>query len=268
MTTVVGVVPCYERDAGVSLTVASLREQMERVVVCVNGESPADSPAARELAGSGAEVVLLTPGSKPKAWARLRQVEADILVFCDADAIVEPGAVAAMVRALEDDPDLAVAAAEQHFEPPTSLPGRVAAVPFRLSFTGIAGPLYAGRRDLLPTEVPELYLEDAWLTEHLGDRVRRVPGAASRIRMPETWSDLWTQRVQTAAARRTLREMGVVLPPGPPGLTPTTVVRTYPVGEWPAVAILAVVKLAAMVRARLGPVRKRSPASTKLGSSI
>lgn len=265
MTSVVGVVPCYEMDAGVRHAVASLLTEVERVVVCVNGADPEHSPAALDLVGSGAEVVFLTPGSKAKAWACLRQVEADILVFCDADVIIEPGSVTKLVDALGADPELAVAAADERHEPATTIPGRVAAVPFRLSHTGIAGPLYAGRRSLLPAEVAEVYLEDAWLTAHLGDRARRVPGAAAWIKSPATWADLWTQRVQTAAARRQLAALGITLSPGPPGLTPSVVARTYPLREWPLVAALAAIKAAAALRAKLGPVRKRSPASTKRG---
>lgn len=277
---VVGVL-CHEAEPAVAATVGALaragRPLVEaghaaRVVVCVNGSAPERSPAARALAALGDHVdgvplaVLTLPvASKPAAWTRLRAEPADVTVFADADIDVGADALIALVDAVTgDEPTVLAAAGQTHVVPPT-LAGRVAAVPHRLRWGGLLGTLYAARTADLPAEMPAVLLDDAWLFGSIGaDRVRRVDRATASVTLAGTWRDLWRQRVRAEAGKRQLAALGVPLAAPPGDLSPTGVLRAYPVREWPLVAALFAVKVAAALRARVGRTdRWRLATSTK-----
>lgn len=273
---IVVAIPCHETEPAVAATVRSLAGSARgliaaghdvRIVVCVNGADPARSPAAAALrdldAGVALSVVELGEPSKPAAWTRLRAEPADITVFADADIEVEPGALPALVAALADPSVRAAAGGQRHVVPRTAA-GRVAAVPHRLEWGGLLGTLYAARTDALPAAMPPVLLDDAWLFGHLGgEHVARVPEAAASVVLPATWRDLWRQRVRAEGGKEELRRLGVPLAAPPPEISGWRVLTAYPVREWPYVAALAAVKVAARLWSRRAGDRWRPATSTK-----
>ena len=123
MTSVAVVIAAHQDEPALAATIDSLARDLiatggGRVVVCVNGRAPAGSVAWKQMqdAAARAEVpvagVLENRASKPAAWNVLRGVEADVLVFADADIEVRAGSITALLRAL-DDPAVVIAAAGQ-----------------------------------------------------------------------------------------------------------------------------------------------------------
>ena len=273
---VVLAVPCHEDEPSVEATVRSLAASAAgvrrggddiRLVVCVNGRDPSNSRARRALRGLDVgipmEVTELAVPSKTAAWNRLRAEDADIIVFADADISVEPVAVPALVDALRDERYDAAAGTQRHIIP-TSVAGRVAAIPHRLRWGGLLGTLYAARTRSLPERMPDVLLDDAWLFGTIGaNRIARVADATATVRLAATWRDLWRQRVRAEAGKVQLRKLGVELAAPPKELSPLGVARNYPAREWPLVAALFVVKVAARVRSRFAGDRWRPAASTK-----
>lgn len=278
-TSVVVGVPCHRDEPGVARTARQLLEQLDgmdgaRVVVCVNGADPESSPAAASLRTVAAqdrrlEVVLLDQASKPAAWNRLRAEPATVSVFCDADVELEPGSVRALVTALEQAPASTVlAAAAQRPREGGGFFAGVARVPFRLDWGGVAGTLYAARTEWLP-EMPEgVLLDDAWLWAQAADMgegaVLRVPAAEAVFTPAQRLGDLWRQRRRAEAGKRQLTAWGLDLAPEPAGGRPgLATLQAYPLRDWPAVAALAGIKLAAAVWSRLRPAEWGTAPSTK-----
>lgn len=258
---VVVAVPCHRDEPGVGVTVASLaksaalvRDATVQIVVCINGHEPGRGPAADGLTRSSARfsVHLLDIASKPAAWNVLRSEPGDIHVFADADVVVSDGAIPALVDALRVPGVVASAGIQSHRG--QGAVARVARVPHRLAWGGLLGTLYAVRSDSLPAAMPTVILDDAWLFGALGaqGRVVQVSEAVAHVQLPTRWRDLWRQRVRAERGKQQLRAMGVPLAEAPPGASIMTVWRAYPATEWPYVAALALVKLAAATRARFG----------------
>ena len=273
---VVVAVPCHRDEPGVGSTVGELLRQIEqlpqaRVVVCINGADPEHAPAALALAPLAAgttrlRTVYLERASKPAAWTRLKQEEAEVTVFCDADVSLAPGSVGALVAALAANGSAVLATARQRPAEPQGTIGRVAVVPFRLNWGGVAGTLYAARTAWLPDMPMDVLLDDAWLWsqaagEHLG-AVVAVPEAVAVFRPAESLRDLWRQRVRAEAGKRQLRSMGLPLADAAPG-SGLSALSAYPRGDWPALVALAGIKLAASLWSRARPVRWNPAASTK-----
>ncbi len=273
---VVVAIPCHRDEPAVAQTVRQVLDQLEgvpdaRVVVCVNGINPAGSPATRALQDMEADglpltTVLLDRPSKPAAWNRLRAEPADITVFCDADVSLEPGSLAALVNALATNQAAVVATARQRPADPRGVIGKVATVPFRLEWGGVAGTLYAARTAWLPEMPEDVLLDDAWLWSQAsagsGASVVDAPGAVAVFRPAESLRDLWRQRVRAEAGKRQLRERGLPLAAPAPGAG-LSALAAYPRKEWPAVLALAAIKMAASVWSRVRPVRWNPAASTK-----
>jgi hypothetical protein len=276
VTRVVLAVPCHRDEPGVSTTVRQLLDQSEgfagRVLVCVNGSDPDDSPAARSLQSlregePRLEVLVLDRASKPAAWNRLRQEPADVTVFCDADVDLEPGSVQALVSTLTDM-RVVLATARQEPSAVGGVAARVATVPFRLKWGGVAGTLYAARTAWLPEMPTEVLLDDAWLWAQASANgpgsVVRVDAALARFKPARTWGDLWRQRMRAEAGKRQLRDWGLELAPEPDGGRPgLATLKAYPATEWPAVAALATIKLAAGFWAARRPPTWGTAPSTK-----
>lgn len=269
-------VPCHRDEPGVGRTVGELLQQIEqlpqaRVVVCINGADPERAPAALALealaAGtSSLRTIYLAQASKPAAWNRLKQEEADVTVFCDADVSLAPGSVGALVAALEANHSAVLASARQRPAEPQGIIGRVAVVPFRLNWGGVAGTLYGARTSWLPDMPADVLLDDAWLWsqaagEDLG-AVVAVPDAVAVFRPAESLRDLWRQRVRAEAGKRQLRAMGLPLADPAPG-SGLSALSAYPRRDWPALVALAGIKLAASLWSRARPVRWSPAASTK-----
>lgn len=271
---VVVAVACHEDEPAVGRTVAELGGDLAslpeaRVVVCVNGLSPRTSTAAVQLAEiPGVELRFLERASKAAAWNVLRREPADVTVFSDADISIAPGSVPALVTALSESPAARLAAAAQTPQVPESFAGRAAATPFRLSWSGVAGTLYAARTAWLPEMPEDVILDDAWLwaqASSAGDEaIVRAPEAVARFRPPSNWRDLWRQRLRAEAGKRQMRSWNLPLAPAPPGgRASLATARAYPPGEWPAVAALAATKLAAALWSRVRPAGWRPATSTK-----
>ncbi|MEY2399834.1 MAG: hypothetical protein QOJ00_3008 [Actinomycetota bacterium] len=266
-------VPCHRDEPGIVRTVVSLTESAERlddpwrIVVCVNGHDPSNGAAANALraAPGRALVRLLDVASKPAAWNALREEPADVHVFADADVTVNKWALPALVDALHEAGVVAAAAKQAHVGEGTV--ANVARVPHRLDWGGLLGTLYAARTDALPAEMPpDVLLDDAWLFAQLGaaGRVVQSPLATATVQLPNRWRDLWRQRVRAEAGKQQLRELG--LPMATPPAEATSVYRTlvaYPPREWPHVAALAAIKVAAARRARKGYTNWKLATSTK-----
>jgi hypothetical protein len=214
---------------------------------------------------AGATLRLLEVGSKPAAWNVLRHEPADVHVFADADVIVNAWALPALVDAVAAKGVVAAAAKQDHLG--EGLVAHVALVPHRLEWGGLLGTLYAVRSDALPDAMPgEVLLDDAWLFAQLGaqGRLEQVPLATATVQLPTRWRDLWRQRVRAEAGKRQLRALG--LPMAEPPRESTSIYRTlvaYPPREWPYVATLAVVKLAAALQARRGHPEWKLATTTK-----
>ena len=259
---VVAAVPCHRDEPGVSRTLADLSDNLgafeaARIVVCVNGAGAKSSPAATAVAEvPGVEVRFLERASKAAAWNLLRQEPADVTIFSDADVRIVPGSVASLVETLEEHPDAVLATARQRPTPADSLSGRVATVPFRLNWSGVAGTLYAARTAWLP-EMPEgVILDDAWLWAAASDMgegcVVAAPNAVATFRPASSWRDLWQQRLRAEAGKRQLRSWGVRLAPPPAAARPSVATaRAYRPAELPLVAALAAVKVGASIWSRV-----------------
>jgi len=265
-------VPCHRDEPGVARAVESLAASARsvpdasvRIVVCINGDRPGDSPAATALARSTVRCTTRTldTASKPAAWNLLRAGAADIHVFADADISVHETALPALLRALESNDAVAATGAQEHVG--QGLVARVARVPHRLDWGGLLGTLYAVRSDALPNEMPaDLILDDAWLFGRLGaEHVVQVPEAVATVHLPTRWRDLWRQRVRAERGKQQLAAFGVPLANRPRGASAKTAWRAYPPTEWPFVAALAAVKLAAATRAKFGEPKWDLAASTK-----
>ncbi|HUR48109.1 MAG TPA: glycosyltransferase [Acidimicrobiales bacterium] len=259
---VVAAVACHRDEPGVARTVADLSDglgqfEAARIVVCVNGLAARTSPAATALAEvPGVELRFLEQPSKAEAWNVLRREVADVTVFSDADVRITPGSVAALVEALEEHPDAVLASAAQRPSEPESPAARAASSPFKLTWQGVAGTLYAARTEWLPEMPADVILDDAWLwaaASAMGEGcIVSVPDAVATFRPASSWRDLWRQRLRAEAGKRQLRSWGVRLAPAPDAARPSwTTLRTYSPRELPAVAALAAVKLAASGWSRL-----------------
>lgn len=272
---VVVAVAAHRDEPAVAHTVLVLSDdasalQDVRVVVCVNGPAPRESPAAIQLAEvPGVDVRFLDRASKPAAWNLLRAEPADVTVFCDADVEVVPGSLPALVSALAASPAAVVATAAQSPRPPSSLTGQVAATPFKLGWGGVAGTLYAARTAWLPEMPEDVLLDDGWLwsqaSRHGDGGIVHVPEARATFEVATTWRDLWRQRLRAEAGKRQLKSWGLALAPPPAAARPSTsTLRAYPVREWPAVASLAAIKLAANFWSRFRQPEWGSATSTKV----
>lgn len=266
-------IPCHRDEPGIGRTVASLEESAERlddqwrIVVCINGDDPGNGPAAaamRDHKGHGM-VRLLEVASKPAAWNALRDEPADIHVFVDADVVVNKWAIPALVDALAAPTVVGVAGKQAHEG--EGVVARVAGIPHRLAWGGILGTLYAAKTEALPAEMPsDVLLDDAWLFAQLsaaGD-VAQVPLAVATVQLPTRWRDLWRQRVRAEAGKQQMVALGLPMAEAPKEAT--SIYRTlvaYPPREWPYVAALAGIKLAAARRARKGYSGWKLATSTK-----
>lgn len=274
MSRVVIGVPCHRDEPGIARTVESLAAsalRLEnhdwRIVVCVNGPDSTHSPAADAVRAAGGRVSLrlLDVGSKPGAWNVLRHEPADVYVFADADVLVNTLAIPALVEAVAAKGVVAAAAKQDHRG--EGLVAHVALVPHRLEWGGLLGTLYAARSEALPGEMPtDVLLDDAWLFAQLGaaGRVEQVTLATATVQLPTRWRDLWRQRVRAEAGKQQLRALG--LPMAKPPSESTSVYKTlvaYPPREWPFVATLAVVKVAASLQARRGHPEWKLATTTK-----
>ena len=209
-------VPARNEAAHIEACVAALREQGE--VLVLDDES---SDGTGELARLAGATVL--PGAPPpagwlgKPWACAQlaaAVQADVLVFVDADVQVEPGAVAAAVALLADahldivcpfPRQIAITAAERLVQPLlqwswlTTLPLRVAEQSRRPTLTAACGQFVVVRRAALEraggfAAVRDAVLDDLALVRAVkaaGGRGGVVDGTAlASCRMYGGWAEL------------------------------------------------------------------------------
>jgi len=189
--------PCRDEAAVVERRLANLAALewpagVEHRLVVLDDHSCDDTARlARELlttrpiAGVRAEVVpnLVRPGKNGAIEAGLAALEGevDLVVLTDADVLVEPGALVALVRAFEREPELGMACGAQAFvhelDPSGSAPSGVARG---------AGPAAAGwdrwtaRARRLESRVGRLFsVHGQWLAWRAALDLRPRPGVAA-----------------------------------------------------------------------------------------
>lgn len=162
----------------------------------------------------GDRIVSIPRAGKWRAWnALVTAARGDILLFCDADIMVEPDAPGRLVQALLDDP--AAAAAAGALLAPVS--GGESALYRRLAVkmkefadkpvAFLNGPLYAVRRAMLPWPMPDDTInDDLWLGMTLGaDRIRRVPAACGWQLPPARLAEYYRREVRMRTGDRQAR---------------------------------------------------------------
>ena len=194
-----------------------------RYAICVNGPGGgAALAAARELAArrGSDRVQVLVEGraDKARAWNLVRaSCTTPLLAFCDADVEVAPGALLALIEALEREPQVALASARQvpvlsagtaaagerkDAGRRATLVARAAALPYRFDFQVVGGRLYAMRAAAVERMPEALLLEDGWLSARLGnDALRTVAQAEVYFHPPTTLADYLRERLRTEAGK-------------------------------------------------------------------
>jgi len=189
-----------------------------RFAICVNGPGEGNAlAAARDFAArdSAATVQLIVDErpDKARAWNLVRAAcTTPLLAFCDADVDVAPDALALLVAALENAPDVALASARQvpvivrADGTPAALVARAAAIPYRFDFQVVGGRLYVMRTGAVERMPEALLLEDGWLSAQLGnDALRTVHAAEVYFRPPSTLADYFRERLRTEAGKIQIR---------------------------------------------------------------
>lgn len=196
-----------------------------RFAICVNGPGGgAALAAAGELAArhgrDRVQVLVEGRADKARAWNLVRaSCTTPLLAFCDADVEVAPGALRALVEALEREPRVALASARQvpvlssragpagdHDRADSgrraTVVARAAALPYRFDFQVVGGRLYAMRAAAVERMPEALLLEDGWLSARLGnDALRTVAQAEVYFHPPTTLADYLRERLRTEAGK-------------------------------------------------------------------
>lgn len=251
------VIPAHdeERVIGRTLTAAlagTAPHEYETVVVC-NGTTDATPEIA--AAFDGVRVVEIPTPSKTAALnAGDAAVSAFPRVYLDADVVLGPGALEAVVAALESGHP--AAAPRPVFDlTGLSLPCRAYyAIRSRLGYVNhhvIGAGVYAvsaeGRARF--GAFPDVIADDGWVYAHF-DHAERVnpPGATFTVHPPRTLRSLYRRQVRIVAGNQQLAALGHrVEAPRP---TWRDVVRAEP-RLLPAAAVYVAVTVAARVHARL-----------------
>lgn len=219
--------PAYNEVRTIEATLTELSRlgpEVDEILVCLNGctdgtESVVDAFREREPRLA----VIQSDLGKNHAWnALVTRARNSRLVFTDADVRPTPGAISALLRALERSPRAAVAAA---FEQPRGVPPAPLGTVIRLLTTSlgqdyISGRLYAIDRDrlgavmanrglpcegMLPRLPIDLVTEDSWLTALVaGDTLVVVPEAPIHFEV-DSMADVVRALARNAAAREQLR---------------------------------------------------------------
>ena len=142
------------------------------------------------------------PG-KPNAWNELKdRANGEILIFADADVLIERNAFALLLKALEENPG-ALAAGAVVFAPPgvgNALYRRTAIKMkefARKPAPYINGPLYAIRRGAVESVPVGIIGEDAYLSMVVGPKnTLKVDGAVAWQVPPNTYGDYFRRRTR------------------------------------------------------------------------
>lgn len=191
----------------------------ELLVVCPDERT---AEAVQQLAGQYPEVRHLADRGEGKPAAlnlALRKARGDICVFSDGDVEVQPGAIRALLAAL-DDPACGAASGRPISANPTStmlgywshlLTDAGAHVARRRRarrgrFFDCSGYLYAARRSLVPELPMNTLADDAYISQSVwrqGYRIAYAPEAKVLVRYPTTYRDWMLQKVRSTAGAAT-----------------------------------------------------------------
>lgn len=179
-------IAAHNEEATISHTIRSFLSQqgvhIAEILVCVNGCTDGTEATVESLAQEHPIVraIVLPQAGKPTAWNTLLVIaQAPVIVFADADVVVEPNAVCRLIQAL--DTDRRLIAATGRFLPVASGLGPLRRLLARPTFTAgcLTGRLYAVRpgelmvrmQELGQLEMPEQVIgDDLWVTLMVGPR--------------------------------------------------------------------------------------------------
>ena len=188
--------------------------RVSAVYVGVDGSTDRTAEIARERAGGDARVRVVEHAGRRGKIATLKElvsgVAEDVLVFTDANTVFEEGTLARLVAPL-DDPRVGGTCGRLVFRSATGGPADEG-VYWRLetflknresaldSCLGANGAIYAIRRELFPSAIPDNTVIDDFV---IGMKVREqshrmvyVPTAVACEELPESMSDEWRRRVR------------------------------------------------------------------------
>jgi cellulose synthase/poly-beta-1,6-N-acetylglucosamine synthase-like glycosyltransferase len=266
------VVPARDEAAVIASCLASLIEQRcdvsLRIVVVVNGTTDATADIARALAPqareSGHTLVVheIAQASKCAALNEgdllVTSTDADLIrLYVDADVVLSPDAVAAVVAAFDDDPTVLMASPPIVLERSTTCLTRAyasvwSALPYvrsRVMGAGFYAVAPAGRTRW--ETFPELLSDDKFVRLHFAADEQRITAHGHiSVRLPARLRDLVRVRSRWIRGNRQLRAMFPELADRDGGrLLPAVVFVAARPGLWPGAAGFAIVYLLAMVRA-------------------
>ncbi|HEV8354855.1 MAG TPA: glycosyltransferase family 2 protein [bacterium] len=203
------VIPAYNEAEHIEETIAAVRAQTrlpDRIIVVDDCSSDGTGDIAREL---GVEVIRTPRNQGTKSQAlnyALTEIASDITVNIDADTVLEPTALSAIIDAFVADPEVVLASGYTIPKGTGSCweRGRVVEYLFNIELyrmaqdsAGVpvvsAGCFLAFRTEAIRTYGgfnPNTMAEDMHLTWEVllgGGKVRFVPGAVCRSADPSTW---------------------------------------------------------------------------------
>jgi glycosyltransferase involved in cell wall biosynthesis len=219
-------VPAFNEESSIAHSLRALLSSAERssvefeIVVVVSGSRDATVANARAILNDvpGARIIV-EPERLGKAHALnviAASARGEVLLFCDADALVDPEAVSTFVDAFVSDPELALAYAR-----PEVLDGESRLFTWLGTLTSsavdeyrsladgsglwfICGHLYAIRRQSWAPIPESIVADDPYLglaKMIAGEKVAYLRKAIIRIKTPQTWSDYSRQKLRNRFAR-------------------------------------------------------------------
>lgn len=225
------VIPVYNGARTLGLLLGSLTssERAGRFLILVvcNGCEDDSADVARSF--PAVVVVELDRPSKASALAAGEEVAGDVFprFFVDADVVVEPTTMDALIDAASTDGPVAVAPAStfdtdgkpwlvrSHFFGMTSLPRRAVWRASRVSGKGLYGTNRAGRARF--GSFPQVRADDAFFDSLFAPSERRVlQGARARISVPETSASLLRSQARVKRANLELDRLAYSRQPDEP----------------------------------------------------
>ena len=211
------VIPAYNEEAWIgekiqnTLALDYPADKLE-VVVVADGSTDRTFDIAHSVPGVAA---FFEPERRGKVAAMhrvLATVDSPVVVFTDANAMLEPGALRQLVAPFAD-PEVGAVAGEKRVSTSASgtagegLYWRYESALKRLdsrlgSVVGAAGELFALRTDLVPDVEPDTILDDFVMTLRVaeaGYRVAYAPEAAAVEGPSASMEDEWTRKVRICA---------------------------------------------------------------------
>ena len=273
--------PCRTDEPAVAVTLDCLAAawgvtdtDQPRLVVCVNGDGPADAPVVTTLRQwavqrglqldvldldqphgaaptfpSDVRILRTQRAGKANAWNHLRRAcDTPLVLFLDADVTFAPPVPGQLLAALIAAPPATLASARtQAHVRPTPFE-RIQAVPYQFPFGTLSPQLYAARTARLPPAMPDDLLEpERWLELVVGaGAIVQAPGAIVTVRLPATLADFFRQRVRIEQAKLQLcSEYPGLAARGRHPPAPTTIGQHYQPSDLARLAVYAMLRATA-----------------------